>query len=84
MIKILRRLNIIAENLNDIETKHSTPKGLFTRKASGIIDGILKDANNDIEKAIQRINFYINRAGKNLSNKTEVMKAKKILENKRK
>ena len=84
MIKVLKRLNITAQNISDVDVKHHTPEGLFTRKASGIVDGLLKDSNNDVTKAIQRINFYINRSGENLSNKTEVMKAKKILENKRK
>lgn len=81
MLKILKRLNITtAEDLSDVDVKYHTPEGLFTRKASGIVDGLLKDSKNDLGKAIKRINFYINRAGKDLSNKTEVMKAKKILE----
>ena len=84
MIKVLKRLNITAQNISDVDVKHHTPEGLFTRKASGIVDGLLKDSNSDVTKAIQRINFYINRSGENLSNKTEVMKAKRILENKRK
>ena len=45
MLKILKRLNIIvAEDLSDVDVKHHTPEGLFTRKASGIVDGLLKDS----------------------------------------
>lgn len=69
---------------DEFETKsgHSTPEGLFTKSKEEIVDGLLKDANGDEELALKRINFYINRAGDGLSNKTAVHAAKKELENK--
>lgn len=69
---------------DEFETKsgHSTPEGLFTKSKEEIVDGLLKDANGDEELALKRINFYINRAGDGLSNKTAVNAAKKELENK--
>ena len=39
----------------------------------------MKKTKGNIGKAIQKITFYINRAGKNLANKAEVNKAKEIL-----
>ena len=70
------------EELSDVETKHHTPEGLFTGSTKDIVDGLLKDANGDEELALKRINFYINRAGDGLSNKTAVHSAKKELEKK--
>lgn len=68
------------DQLSDVKTKHHTPEGLFTQDSQHIVDGLLKDANNDEELALKRINFYINRAGDGLSNKTNVNSAKKELE----
>lgn len=72
------------KQLSDIETKKSTPKDLFTKPASTIVKVLLQQTKGDIGKAIQKITFYINRAGKNLSNKVEVMKAKELLKKKMK
>ena len=72
------------KQLSDIETKKSTPKYLFTKPASTIVKVLLQQTKGDIGKAIQKITFYINRAGKNLSNKVEVMKAKELLKKKMK
>lgn len=86
MHNVFKRLNIILseDDLSDVNPKHHTPEGLFTKSADEIVRGLLKDSNNDLTKAIRRINFYINRAGDNLSNATEVKKAKRILEEKNK
>lgn len=70
------------KQLSDVETKNSTPKDLFTKPASTIVRVLLQQTKGNVGKAIQKITFYINRAGKNLSNKAEVMKAKKILKKK--
>lgn len=70
------------KELSDVETKHHTPEGLFTGSTKDIVDGLLKDANGDEELALKRINYYINRAGDGLSNKTAVHNAKKELEKK--
>lgn len=69
---------------DELETKsgHHTPEGLFTQPTKDIVDGLLKDANGDEELALKRINFYINRAGDGLSNKTAVHAAKRELEKK--
>lgn len=72
------------KQLSDIETKHSTPKDLFTKPAETIVRVLLQQTNGNVGKAIQKITFYINRAGDNLSNSKEVNKAKNILKNKRK
>ena len=68
------------KQLSDIETKKPTPKDLFTKPAGTIVRVLLQMTNGNIGKAIQKITFYINRAGENLSNKSEVLKAKKILQ----
>lgn len=70
------------EQLSDVETKHSTPKDLFTKSAGTIVRVLLQQTKGNVGKAIQKITFYINRAGKNLANKSEVMKAKEILKKK--
>lgn len=70
------------KQLSDIEPKQSTPKDLFTKPASTIVRVLLQQTKGNVGKAIQKITFYINRAGKNLSNKSEVTKAKEILQKK--
>lgn len=70
------------KQLSDVETKKPTPKDLFTKPASTIVRVLLQQTKGNVGKAIQKITFYINRAGKNLSNKAEVMKAKEILKKK--
>lgn len=66
--------------LSDVKTKTQLPDGTFLNKAETIKKTILKHAI-DKNAAIRMINFYINRAGSNLQNKKEVMKAKKLIEN---
>ena len=70
------------KQLSDIEPKQSTPKDLFTKPASTIVRVLLQQTKGNVGKAIQKITFYINRAGENLSNKSEVTKAKEILQKK--
>ena len=65
-----------------VDPKNKTPEGLFTKPASTIVRELLKLTKNDIGKAIQKITFYINRAGDNLSNANEVEKAKEQLQKK--
>lgn len=77
---IASKLKTLAENLSDVKPKTKIPEGLFTRKASGIVRGLLDLTNGDKGKAMKKLNFYINRFGEDLPNKTEVMKAKKMLE----
>ena len=84
--KLISRLK---RNLNEEDTipevkpKVKIPDGLFTKKAADIVSGLLGLAGG-LSKALTRISFYINRGGDNLPNKTEVLKAKKIIEKKKK
>lgn len=50
----------------DVDTKWEPPEELFTKSASEIAL-TLKGASDDLEQAMARLNFYINRAGSNLS-----------------
>ena len=69
-----------SEKLSDVKSKTKLPEGTFTNKAS-TIKKILVEHSKNKNDCIKKINFYINRAGKNLENKTEVMKAKRMIEN---
>jgi hypothetical protein len=60
-----------------VETDWKPPEGLFTKSAT-IIATTLKKNSKDYQEAMQRLVFYINRAGKNLSEsrRKELEKAK--------
>lgn len=62
----------------DVKTKWEPPEGLFTKSGSEIAKTLLA-ASKDKAQAMQRLNFFINRTGKNLKpdQKTELEKAKK-------
>ena len=68
-----------SEDLSEVKSKTKLPEGTFTKKAKEIKDIVLKHAR-DKTHAIRMINFYINRAGDNLPNSKEVMKAKELIE----
>jgi len=61
----------------DVKTKWEPPAGFFKQSASKIASGLLS-ASSDKKQAMSRLNFYINRAGKNLSadDKSRLEKAK--------
>jgi len=65
----------------DVETKWHPPEGFFEQSAEQIAKG-LKDASDSLKQAMSRLDFYINRAGDNLSDerKLALEKAKKILD----
>ena len=65
---------------DDVKTKWSPPAGTFTKPAKEVA-AILKKGSKDLQQAMARLNFYINRAGDNLDAKTkaELEKAKKLL-----
>jgi len=65
----------------DVETKWHPPEGFFEQSAEEVAKG-LKDASDSLAQAMDRLNFYINRAGAKLSEerKVELEKAKKILD----
>ena len=50
---------------SDVETKWHPPEGFFLQSADKIAEG-LKRNSKDLEQAMSRLNFYINRAGSNL------------------
>lgn len=50
----------------DVKTKWHPKEGFFDRSATEIASG-LKSASDDLKQAMSRLNFYINRAGDNLS-----------------
>ena len=68
---------------DDVKTKWTPPKGLFTEPAPKIADVLHKDSK-DLDQAMSRLMFYINRAGKLLSPKVkaELETAKKLLQQK--
>lgn len=58
------------QNLSDVKTKWHPPEGFFEKSAKLIAKG-LKDNSKDLKQAMARLNFYRNRAGKNLSEKDQ-------------
>ncbi len=64
-----------------VDTHWKVPEGLFTKSAKEIAS-VLKDNSKSLKQAMSRLNFYINRAGDNLSSKdhTRLEKAKAELE----
>lgn len=51
----------------DVKTKKHPPEGLFAEGSAAAIVKWLKSAHSDKKSATGALNFYINRAGKNLS-----------------
>lgn len=51
-----------------VETSWKPKEGFFEQSADKIASG-LKKASKDLKQAMSRLNFYVNRAGKNLSSK---------------
>jgi len=65
---------------SDVETKWSPPEGFFKQSAEKIAKGLMRESDNP-GQAMSRLNFYINRAGKNLGRdeKQRLEKAKSLL-----
>lgn len=63
-----------------VHQKWTPPEGFFTKSAKAIATGLLNASKSEAQ-AMARLNFYINRAGKNLSVKDQARLegAKKIL-----
>lgn len=57
------------------------PEHTFLKKASGVVKTML-EIDNDPKKAVKRLNYYINRGGRDVSNKDELVKALDILKKK--
>ena len=50
----------------DVETKWHPPEGFFARSAEDIAAGLREDSDG-LAQAMDRLDFYINRGGVNLS-----------------
>ena len=69
----------VREQLSDVKTSWHPKKGLFTdNDPKKIVDYLMKNSK-DQAQAMQRLCFYMNRAGDNLPNKTVLNKAKQLL-----
>jgi len=69
----------VSEQLSDVKTSWHPKKGLFASDdPKEIVDYLMKNSK-DQAQAMQRLCFYMNRAGDNLSNKTVLNKAKQLL-----
>lgn len=79
-VKDLHSLNeYISEQLSDVKTHWHPKKDLFTSNdPREIVDYLMKNSK-DQAQAMQRLCFYMNRGGDNLSNKTVLNKAKQLL-----
>jgi hypothetical protein len=81
-MRMLKEFTKLSEKLwsGEIEAHWKPPEGFFTQSASEIAKG-LKSASADYAEASQRLNFFINRAGKKLSSedKSRLEAAKKAL-----
>ena len=73
---------IKSEQLSEVKVKEHTPEGLFTKSGETIASTLLSEAKGDPGVAMKKLIFYMNRVGKNISNKIELNKAKKILHEK--
>ena len=64
----------------DVETKWSPPEGFFKQSAEEIARG-LREASDGLAQAMDRLDFYINRSGSNLSpeDRDRLERAKTIL-----
>ena len=65
----------------DVETKWHPKEGFFDGSSASIVQG-LNEASDSKAQAMDRLNFYINRAGSNLSgeDKARLEEAKQMLE----
>lgn len=76
------KLDALKESIwsSTVHSKWTPPEDFFTQSADKIARG-LKSASKDLKQAMSRLNFYINRAGKNLTDKdhTRLERAKNVL-----
>ena len=70
--------------VSKVKTKWHPPEGLFAEGSAEEIADVLARESDSLRQAMARLNFYINRAGKNLSpeRRKELEKAKEILRKK--
>lgn len=72
----------LTERLSDVKTKWHPKEGLFTSDSPSEIANYLLSHSKDPQQAMNRLVFYMNRAGENLENKSTLEKAKKIIHSK--
>lgn len=75
-------LSIYEKWSGEVKTAKHPPKDLFaTGKASEIASWLKRSHPDDLKGAVDALEFYVNRAGKNLSaeRKQELAKAKTLL-----
>lgn len=65
----------------DIRVKYHKPEKSFMQKAENIVDTLMRGAKNNAHLALNRLNFFISKAGKDLAESKELVKAKELLEN---
>ena len=77
---MIKQFNDDSDWIDEVKTDSNLPDGTFL-KSSKEIAKILREHSESYKQAMSRLNFYINRAGKNLSEDrlTELNKAKDIL-----
>ena len=79
---MVRLKDYILERLSDVKPKWHPEEGLFTRKDPNYIANYLIKNSKDLKQAMNRLTFYMNRAGENLENKTVLNKVKAIIHSK--
>lgn len=71
--------DVIEKQLSDIKPKWHPREGLFLEKDPQRIASYLLRHSDDKQQAMQRLVFYMNRAGDNCPNKTVLNKVKQLL-----
>jgi hypothetical protein len=68
MSKAKEVLELLDEELwsGDVKTKWEPPEDLFAKGSAKKIADVLASVSKDLKQAMGRLNFYKNRAGKNL------------------
>lgn len=72
-------IELLSNWINNVDTDWKPKEGLFTGDDPKYIANYLMKHSKDKSQAMSRLNFYMNRAGKNLTNKTVLNKVKNIL-----
>lgn len=64
----------------EVKAEYHPPEGTFTHKAPEVVQMLMDGAHGNAKLALERLVFYMNRAGEKLTNRTELEAAKKKLE----
>lgn len=69
MIKIEAAQRLVEADkwIKDVETKHHTPEGLFSKSPDSIAKELKKEHGDDYAGAMSALNFYYNRKGSNMT-----------------